>query len=512
MIVRNDMSAKSLMVMGTASDVGKSVVVTALCRAFARAGVRVAPFKSQNMSNNAAVCPGGGEIGRAQAVQAEACGLEPTVDMDPVLLKPESEVGCQVVIRGQARFHMRAYEHQRYRTEAWPAIVTSYRALAERFDLIVIEGAGSAAEINLKERDIVNWTIAELADAPVLLVADIDKGGVFASLVGTIALLSPTERHRVKGFLINKFRGDIRLLESGLHLLEARTGIPVLGVLPYLRELRIPQEDAAMLDTTPARSHEKPVTVGVVRVPRISNYTDFAPLELEPDVAVHYVSDPESIPHLDVMCLPGSKSTIADLQWLRRTGWETSLIRQVREGGWLVGICGGYQMLGQYILDPLHVESTRAETPGLGLLDVVTTFAHEKVTAQVEGDTCSSGLPVSGYEIHAGRMTRQDTALPLLRLTMRNGHPIGELEGAQSTDGHIVGTSIHGVFDNSQFRRDVIDRIRTAKGLASLATTANVDTTIRRIQEYDRFADVLEANTDVARIAALVGYERIYSR
>ena len=231
------MSAKSLMVMGTASDVGKSVVVTALCRAFARAGVRVAPFKSQNMSNNAAVCPGGGEIGRAQAVQAEACGLEPTVDMNPVLLKPETETGCQVVIRGQARFHMRAHEHQRYRTEAWPEIVTSYRTLAERFDLIVIEGAGSAAEINLRERDMVNWTIAELANAPVLLVADIDKGGVFASLVGTIELLSPTERSRVRGFLINKFRGDIRLLESGLRFLEERTGIPVLGVLPYLREL-----------------------------------------------------------------------------------------------------------------------------------------------------------------------------------------------------------------------------------------------------------------------------------
>jgi adenosylcobyric acid synthase len=498
------MSAKSLMVMGTASDVGKSVVVTALCRAFARAGVRIAPFKSQNMSNNAAVCPGGGEIGRAQAVQAEACGLEPTVDMNPVLLKPESEVGCQVVIRGQARFHLRAPEHRRYRAEAWPEIVASYRTLAERFDVIIIEGAGSAAEINLRARDLVNWTIAELADAPVLLVADIDKGGVFASLVGTIELLSPTERQRVKGFLINKFRGDMRLLDSGLRLLEERTGVPVLGVLPYLRELHIPQEDAAMLDTASARSPEKPVTFGVVRMPRISNYTDFAPLELESDVAVHYVSDPENVPHLDVVCLPGSKSTVADLQWLRRAGWETYLTRHVRDGGWVVGLCGGYQMLGQYILDPRRVESAADETIGLGLLEAVTTFAHEKITAQVEGATLGSGLPVSGYEIHAGRVTRQDAALPLIRITIRNGQAVSELEGAQSPEGRIWGTSMHGVFDSASWRRQFIDRVRSSKGLTPLVATTAPDALAHRLREYDRFADVMAANVDLARILALV--------
>lgn len=498
------MSAKSLMIMGTASDVGKSVIVTALCRAFTRAGMRVAPFKSQNMSNNAAVCPGGGEIGRAQAVQAEACGLEPTVDMNPVLLKPESEVGCQVVIRGQARFHMRAHEHQRYRAEAWPEIVASYQTLAERFDLIVIEGAGSAAEINLRSRDMVNWTVAELADAPVLLVADIDKGGVFASLVGAIELLSPPERQRVKGFLINKFRGDMRLLDSGLRVLEERTGIPVLGVLPYLRELHIPQEDAAMLDASSARSPKKPITFGVVRVPRISNYTDFAPLELEPDVAVHYVSDPENVFPLDVVCLSGSKSTVADLHWLRRAGWEDYLIRHIRGGGWVVGVCGGYQMLGQYILDPQHVESVTAETVGLGLLDVVTTFTPEKIIAQVEGTGFGSGPPISGYEIHAGGATRQGAALPLLRLTMRNGQAINELEGAQSPEGRIWGTSIHGLFDNALWRRQFIDRVRVRKGLAPLAATAAPDALAHRLQEYDRFADVVEAHVDIARIRALV--------
>jgi adenosylcobyric acid synthase len=504
MIVGKNMSARSLMVMGTASDVGKSVIVTALCRVFARAGVRVAPFKSQNMSNNAAVCPGGGEIGRAQAVQAEACGLEPTVDMNPVLLKPESEVGCQVVIRGQARFHMRAHEHQRYRDEAWPEIVASYHALAEQFDLIIIEGAGSAAEINLRARDMVNWTIAELADAPVLLVADIDKGGVFASLVGTMVLLSPAERARVRGFIINKFRGDRRLLESGLRFLEERTGVPVLGVVPYVHELRIPQEDAAMLDTAPARSLQKPVMVGVVRLPRISNYTDFAPLEDEPDVAVCYLSDPAAAPPLDVVCLPGSKSTVADLRWVRRVGWEDAIVRHLRDGGWVVGICGGYQMLGQRISDPRRVESETVETVGLGLLDVVTTFESEKVTARVSGQDLTSGLSISGYEIHAGRVARRDSARPLFRLTARNGRSVDELEGAQSTDGRVWGTAVHGVFDRAPWRRHFLDRVRAGKGLAPLAAVTAPEAVTQRLREYDRLADVVQAHVNLARLTSFV--------
>ncbi|HJY81550.1 MAG TPA: cobyric acid synthase [Candidatus Binatia bacterium] len=506
------MRAKSLMVMGTASDVGKSVVVTALCRAFARAGVCVVPFKSQNMSNNAAVCPGGGEIGRAQAVQAEACGLEPTVDMNPVLLKPETETGCQVVIRGQARFRMRVHDHARYRAAAWPEIVGSYRTLVERFDVVIIEGAGGAAEINLRDRDIVNWAIAELADAPVLLVADIDKGGVFASLVGTIELLSPTERQRVKGFLINKFRGDRTLLESGLQFLEQRTGIPVIGVLPYVRELRIPAEDAATLDASRSPSAKREVMIGVVCVPRIANYTDFAPLEEEPDVAVHYLTDPATAPRLDMLILPGSKSTVADLRWLRQAGWEDYLVRHLRARGWVIGVCGGYQMLGHRILDPQGVESDTGEIVGLGLLDVTTCFDAEKITAQVQGYELSTKLPIFGYEIHAGRVTRQKSAQPLFRLSQRNSHAVDELEGAQSTDGRIVGTAIHGVFESSQFRRGMVDCVRTAKGLASLVAAASVDPAVRRIQEYDRFANVLEANADVARIAALVGCDGSYCR
>ena len=409
------MNAKSLMVMGTASDAGKSVVVTALCRAFLRAGIRVAPFKAQNMSNNAAVCAGG-EIGRAQAAQAEACGLEPTVDMNPVLLKPESEMGCQVVIGGRARFHMKADEHDRYRAQAWPEIVNSYERLARAFDLVVIEGAGGAAEINLRHRDLVNWAVAEMTGAPVLIVGDIDKGGVFAALFGTVELLAPSDRAHVKGLIINKFRGDRGLLRDGLRMLEERTAVPVLGVLPYLPGLRIPQEDSAVLDgpgTGAAAGRE--IVAGVVRLPRISNYTDFAPLEEEPDVALHYLTEPSAAPDLDILLLPGTKNTTGDLKWLRQAGWENYLARHRQRGGWVVGVCGGYQMLGRRIIDAYGVESSVAETAGLGLLDLETIFEPEKITARVAASHLASGLPVAGYEIHAGRAIRGNGAKALLQ-------------------------------------------------------------------------------------------------
>jgi adenosylcobyric acid synthase len=495
--------AKSLMVMGTASDVGKSVVVTALCRAFARAGVRVAPFKSQNMSNNAAVCSGG-EIGRAQAMQAEACGLEPTVDMNPVLLKPETDRGCQVVIRGRARFHMEVQDYERYRREAWPEMVASYQTLAEKFDLIVIEGAGGAAEINLRERDIVNWAIAELADAQVLLVADIDKGGVFAALVGTVELIRPAERARLRGLLINKFRGEVSLLDSGLRFLEERTGIPVLGVLPHIGNLRLPEEDAAQLDYAAPAASAAPIAIGVVHLPRISNYTDFAPLEQEPDVAVHYLTDAAGAPRLDVLIIPGTKSTVSDVAWLRRAGWETRLARHLRDGGRVVGICGGFQMLGRRILDPHGIESAAAETVGLGLLEIETVFEPVKITARVEGFEYASGLPIHGYEIHAGRVIRAGASQPLLRLTARDGKSIDEPEGCKSADGRVMGSSIHGLFDSAQFRRHFLDDIRAAKGLAPIVGAPGDDYEKVRIDEYDRLADIFVAHADFARIAALL--------
>ncbi len=491
--------------MGTASDVGKSVVVTALCRAFARGGVRVAPFKSQNMSNNAAVCRGGGEIGRAQAVQAEACGLEPRLDMNPVLLKTQSDMVCQVVIAGRARFQMGVNDYERYRAEAWPEIVRSYNNLAREFELIVIEGAGGAAEINLRHRDIVNWEIAKLADAPVLLVADIDKGGVFASIVGTIELLAPEERRRVKGVLINKFRGDLKLLEPGLRFLESRTGVPVVGVLPWQESLGLPQEDAASLVGAARHTANKPITIGVIHLPSISNYTDFGPLEDEPDVAVHYLSDPHMAPRLDVLILPGTKSTVADLKWLRAAGWEDLLARHRRASGWVLGICGGYQMLGRRIVDADGIESDTRETVGLGLLEMETVFQAEKITDQVRAIHLPTSQSISGYEIHSGRIAGIAASRALFRLTHRDSSAVNELEGVRSDDGRVIGTSIHGIFDTAGFRRNFLDGVRMSKGLAPLESAGRDDTEANRRTAFDRIADALEACVDMSRIAALAG-------
>lgn len=499
------MRARSLMVMGTASDAGKSVVTVGLCRLFAKAGMWVAPFKSQNMSNNAAVCIGGGEIGRAQAVQAEACGLEPSVDMNPVLLKPESDRSCQVVIGGRVRFRMTTREYSHYREQAWPVIVDSYARLAERFELIVIEGAGGAAEVNLRDRDIVNWTIAELADAPVLIIADIDKGGALASLVGTVALLSQAERRRVKGLIINKFRGDLALLYDGLKIIEANTGVPVLGVLPYAGGLEIPEEDGAGLKAGTDPRLARPITIGVVAFPRIANYTDFEPFLREPDVSLQYVEKPEQAGALDVLCLPGTKSTIADLNWLRALGWARFIAGHRAAGRSVVGICGGYQMLGRRIADPEHTESEVTNAEGLGLLAIETVFASAKITARAEAAHIPSGLTIAGYEIHCGRITRfGGSALFGIR---REGPSPEPFEGAVSDDGAVMGTSIHGLFDAPPFRRHFLNEIRRRKGLAPLPVGQVEDARSLRLQAYDRFAELLRANLDVDAIAALIGVE-----
>ena len=498
------MSARSLMVMGTASDVGKSVIVTALCRLFANAGIRVAPFKAQNMSNNAAVCADGGEIGRAQAVQAEACGLEPTVDMNPVLLKPESDRGCQVVIRGQARFRMTTREYSHYREQAWPEIVSSYARLSEQFEVIVIEGAGSAAEMNLRNQDIVNWPVAELADAPVLIVADIDKGGVLASLVGTVALLTPSERPRVKGLIINKFRGDLALLYDGLKIIEQNTGVPILGVLPHAGNLEIPEEDGAGLKAGTKPAADRPIKIGVVVFPRISNYTDFEPFLNEPDVSLQYVERPEHTGDLDVLCLPGTKSTLADLAWLRSRGWEKFIAAHHANGGCVVGICGGYQMMGRGINDPEHIESDAGSAAGLKLLDIETVFEGAKITARTEGTHLASGLPISGYEIHCGRVTRF-SGDALFRIRTREGSLSEEFEGVSSDGNRSFGTSIHGLFDASRFRRHFLNEVRKRKGLEPLDVAQREDAHAARARAYDRFARLLQTHLDVAAIAALIG-------
>jgi len=496
------------MVMGTASDAGKSVIVTGLCRLFARAGVRVAPFKSQNMSNNAAVCRGGGEIGRAQAVQAEACGLEPTVDMNPVLLKPESDQRCQVVIGGRPRFRMTTRDHQHYREQAWPEIVASYDRLAAQFEAVIIEGAGGAAEVNLRDRDVVNWRIAELADAPVLIVADIDKGGAIAALVGTVYLLSPEERRRVRGLIINKFRGDPALLTDGLRIIEERTGVPVLGVAPYAADLDIPQEDSASLNVGAKVQGERPIRIGVVRLPRISNYTDFEALAREPDVDLQYLEKPEPAGHFDILCLPGSKNTIADLDWLRDARWDRRISAHHRAGGWILGICAGYQMLGRAIADPELVESSAAQALGLGLLEIETVFGPEKITSIVRAVDCSSGLEISGYEIHCGRVISLGHRAAF-RIQEKAGRAMDEPEGALSDDGRVLGTSIHGLFDAPGFRRRYLNQIRAWKGLSPLDTSGCGDAKSVRMRAYDRMADLLANNLDISLIAALAGLSQV---
>ena len=492
--------------MGTASDVGKSVVVAGLCRLFSKAGISVAPFKAQNMSNNAAVCIGGGEIGRAQAVQAEACGLEPSVDMNPVLLKPESDRGCQVVIGGRARFHMTTHEYSHYREHAWPAIVESYTRLDERFELIVIEGAGGAAEVNLRDRDIVNWPIADLADAPVLIIADIDKGGALASLVGTIVLLSPAERLRVKGLIINKFRGDPSLLYNGLKIIEEKTGVPILGVLPYAGNLEIPEEDGAGLRLGTGAHSESPIKIAVVVFPRIANYTDFEPFLREPDVALKYVDQPEHTGEVDVLCLPGTKSTIADREWLRESGWERYIHGHLAGGGTVIGICGGYQMLGERIEDPEHCESHKDSADGLCLLPIRTVFAKEKITARVKATHIDSAFAVTGYEIHCGRLLRHGGE-PLFRIRMREDQLADEDEGAVSADRRVLGTSIHGAFDTPQFRRHFLNGIRERNRLAALPIVHTEDARTLRDRAYDRFAKILSENLDLAALARLAGVE-----
>ncbi len=492
------------MVMGTASDVGKSVVVTGLCRLFARARVRVVPFKSQNMSNNAAVCSDGGEIGRAQAVQAEASGLEPTVDMNPVLLKPESEKSCQVVIGGRPRFRMTTRDNSHYREQAWPEIVASYNRLAAQFEVIIIEGAGGAAEVNLRDRDVVNWRIAELADAPVLIVADIDKGGALAALVGTVCLLSPAERRRVKGLIINKFRGDPALLADGLRIIEDKTGVPVLGVIPYAGDLDIPQEDSASLKAGAKVHGGRPIKVGVVRFPLISNYTDFETLARESDVDLQYFDQPEPNADLDILCLPGSKNTIADLGWLRQSKWDRHISEHYRAGGSILGICGGYQMLGRVIADPEHVESSASEASGLGLLTIETIFGPEKITGLVRAVDVSSGLEIFGYEIHCGRVIRLGHSAAF-SIREKQGRSVNEPEGARSDDGRVLGTSIHGLFDEPGFRRHYLNQIRAWKGLAPLDTSGCDDAKTVRMRAYDRLADLLANNLDISSLAALAG-------
>ncbi|EHS58158.1 cobyric acid synthase [Paenibacillus sp. Aloe-11] len=525
--------AAVLMLQGTASDVGKSVVTTALCRIFVQDGYRPAPFKSQNMALNSYVTEDGKEIGRAQGVQAEACGIEATTDMNPILIKPVKDMHSQIVVHGVPYAYMSASDYRKdFLPQAKQTVMDALNRLRDTYDIVLMEGAGSPAEINLKDRDIVNMNLAGWADAPVLLISDIDRGGVFASLVGTIELLEPHEVQRIRGFIINKFRGDLSLLQPGLDWLEKRTDIPVLGVLPYLPNIRIEAEDSVVLDKKPRLSaKDKELDIAVIRYPRISNFTDTDALAAEPDVSVRYVTEAGELGVPDAIILPGTKDTIGDLLELRARGLEED-IRQAMKAGrtQLVGICGGYQMLGTALYDPQAVESgLPQQARGLGWLALSTTFLKEKQTVRVQGtlsihcplllstasDSAFDPKPnIEGYEIHMGvtecvtgpqSSTEGTPGMEKMRslFHIRRGDGTGFEEGWGTTDGKVWGTYLHGVFDNDCFRRSWLDGLRQAKGLTPLDSTFTVREA--KEQEFDRVAEVVRAHLDMDQIYRIMG-------
>lgn len=429
------------MVQGTTSDAGKSTLVAALCRVLYRRGVRVAPFKPQNMALNSAVTVDGGEIGRAQAVQAQACGLPPHTDMNPILLKPNSDTGCQVIIHGKVVCNLEAIGYHAYKPTAMRAVLDSWQRLTTQYECVIVEGAGSPAEINLREGDIANMGFAEAVDCPVILIADIDRGGVFAHIVGTLALLSETEKARVVGFVINRFRGDIALLQPGLDWLEKETGKPVLGVLPYLHNFHLEAEDA--VSKSVAAESENSIKVVVPVLPHISNHTDFDALRLHPQVDFQFVKMGETIPPADLIILPGSKNVRGDLEHLRANQWEQALTKHLRYGGKVLGICGGFQMLGNLIHDPHAIEGDAGSSAGFAWLEMETTLMPEKHLAQVSGKLSFTNANVTGYEIHMGISTGAALSKPALIID-------GQPEGATSQDNQIAGTYLHGLFDHAE--------------------------------------------------------------
>ncbi|OOZ36056.1 cobyric acid synthase [Solemya velesiana gill symbiont] len=483
------MNNRTLMIQGTTSDAGKSALVAALCRVFMRRGLRVAPFKPQNMALNSAVTPEGGEIGRAQAVQAQAAGLDPHVDMNPVLLKPNTDTGCQVIVQGHAvENDMGAWDYHAYKSTVMPSVMVSYERLGKEYEYILVEGAGSPAEINLRDGDVANMGFAEAADYPVLLVADIDKGGVFAHLVGTLELLAPSEQARIKGFIINRFRGNLSILQPGLDLLEERTGKPVLGVLPYLHNLHLEAEDAI------ARGVETASDPGALKVlvpvfPRISNHTDLDPLKFHPRVEVTWVGEGQPLPPADLVILPGSKSVRADLQWLRDQQWDKAIARHLRYGGKLLGICGGYQMLGKMLHDPDGIEGPAGSSRGLEHLVMETTLQAEKQLHQVSGTLAIRDAPVTGYEIHMGACKGLALENPLINIS-------GRTDGARSPDDQVAGTYLHGIFES----REACDALLQWAGMAEANTP---DYHLLREREIERLADAVEQHLDIERILSI---------
>lgn len=502
------------MIQGTASHVGKSLLVAGLCRLFHDEGWRVAPFKAQNMALNAYITRDGGEIGWAQAVQAEAARVEPTVEMNPILLKPYADSGSQVILRGKVWGNCTAHEYYGHRALLWEAVRTSYHRLAREYDLILIEGAGSPAEPNLMAHDLANMAVARLTRAPVLLVGDIDRGGVFAALLGTLALLPPRDRRRVRALIVNKFRGDSSLLAPGIEFLERKARRPVLGILPYLHGLAIPEEDSVALEATdhsntwtrPSESQPegrfRSLRMAVVRLPHIANFTDFSPLEREPGVQLYYLEQPAGLGQADLLLLPGSKNTIEDLRFLKRSGWAEKILSYHRQGGLVGGICGGLQMLGLRIEDPEGLE-TGGEEAGLGLLPLLTRLEAPKVTRRVRAALLpgfwGAGQQFEAYEIHSGRSWPTGECSPLFELVGQE-----TLVGYRSPDGRAWGCYLHGLFDSPGLRQALFGWVAASRPSASLLPASSLDYRALREASYDRLAETLRAHLSLERLWELV--------
>ena len=476
------------MLQGTGSSVGKSLLVAGLARACLRRGLRVRPFKPQNMSNNAAVTPDGGEIGRAQALQARAAGVAPSVHMNPVLLKPQSETGSQVVVQGRMHATARAREYQAMKPSLMPYVLDSFARMQGEADIVLVEGAGSASEVNLRAGDIANMGFARATGTPVVVVGDIDRGGVIAALVGTHAVVDPGDAGMVRGFIVNRMRGDPSLFDAGMALIAARTGWAPLGLVPHFADAaRLPAEDAADLGPAPHRPGAT-LRIAVPVLPRISNFDDLDPLLAEPGVQVLMVQPGQPLPVCDLVLLPGSKATIADLQAFRDAGWDGDLVAHRRRGGRVLGVCGGYQMLGTQIEDPGGVEGPAGKVLGLGMLDVATVLTGEKRLAEAAGATCAEGVPFWGYEMHIGRTTGPATEMPVLR------HGTGRMDGATSPDGLVQGTYVHGLFGGDALRGAWLRRLGAAP--ASRCHDAEVEAVL------DALASHLEAHMDVDGLLA----------
>ena len=485
------MITNTLMIQGTTSDAGKSTFVTGLCRVLKRRGISVAPFKPQNMALNSAVTKEGGEIGRAQAVQAQACDLEPHIDMNPVLIKPSSDQDAQIIIHGRARMNMNARDYHQYKTVAMAAVLESHKRLCQKYDVVIVEGAGSPAEINLRDRDIANMGFAEVVDCPVIIIADIDKGGVFAHLTGTLNLLSQTEKDRTQGFIINRFRGDMSLLTPGNEWLEQHTNKTVYGTLPYLHNFHLEAEDA--INSENICSDKSPLKVIIPVLPRISNHTDFDALRLHPQVDCQFISADSEVPACDLIIIPGSKNVCDDFNWLKQNNWINHINKHLRYGGKLLGICGGFQMLGSAIHDPEGIENNSKRTETFNLLDMETTLTSDKQLENVRGKLSFTGSEVSGYEIHCGISTGPALKLPALTYDDRT-------EGAMSNDKLIMGTYCHGLFEEKDSCRSILE-------WAGLENVQTIDYISRRENDIDRLADVIEEHLDLKSIFTLLNID-----